>query len=138
MQKKIKIQQVESWDEQEIVDLYKAGGWWKEGYDKSKLKSLIKRSFAFFVVIDKEKNKAVGMGRILSDGISDAYIQDLVILPKYRKKGIGSKLVTKLIRHCHKNDIRWISLISEPGQEEFYKKIGFDEMKKYTAMKYPD
>ena len=88
----IEIRFVKSWPEDDIVKLYKVGGWWKDSYDKSGIKQLIKGSFCFAVVIDKKTKKAIGMGRVLSDGVSDGYIQDLVILPEYRKKGIGKKL----------------------------------------------
>ena len=133
-----KIKFVKNWPDNEILKLYKAGGWWKDHYDKSGIKYLIKGSFVFAVVVDKKTGKTIGMGRVLSDGISDAYIQDLVILQEYRNKGIGKKLVKKLIDYCKSKNIHWIALISEPNQEEFYKKIGFKEMKKYIPFKYEE
>ena len=134
----IEIRFVKSWPEDEIVKLYKTGGWWKDSYDKSAISHLIKGSFCFAVVIDKKTKKTVGMGRVLSDGVSDGYIQDLVILPEYRKKGIGKKLTCSLINYCKSKGITWIALVSEPNQENFYKKIGFKEMKKYTPLKYEE
>ncbi len=132
----IEIRFVSSWPEDEIVNLYNAGGWWKEHYESSSIKYLIKGSFCFAVVIDKKKEKTIGMGRVLSDGISDGYIQDLVILPDYRKKGIGKKLTKALIDYCLSKGVTWIALISEPNQDVFYKKIGFKEMKNYMPLKY--
>ena len=134
----IEIRFVDNWPEDELVKLYKAGGWWKDTYDKSKLKDLIKGSFAFAVVIDKKTNQTIGMGRILSDGTSDAYIQDLIILPEYRKQGIGKKLVDKLVEYCHSKGVKWIALIAEPDQDGFYSSIGFKQMKNYTPMKFED
>ena len=134
--KNLEVKFVKNWLEDEIEILYKAGGWWKEHYDKSEIKNLIKGSFAFAVVVDNSTKKTIGMGRILSDGISDAYIQDLVILPEFRKKGIGKYLVKKLIEYCKSKGINWIGLISEPNQDGFYKKIGFKTMEKYVPMKY--
>lgn len=135
---KIEVKFVKSWQEEEIINLYKAGGWWKENYDKSGIKYLIKGSFCFAVVIDKKTKKTIGMGRVLSDGVSDGYIQDLVVLPEYRRKGIGKKLITTLIQYCKSKNISWIALISEPNQEEFYKKIGFKEMTNYIPFKYEE
>jgi len=134
----IEIRFVKSWSEDDIVKLYKVGGWWKDSYDKSGIKQLIKGSFCFAVVIDKKTKKTIGMGRVLSDGVSDGYIQDLVILPEYRKKGIGKKLTESLIDYCKSKGITWIALVSEPNQENFYKKIGFKEMKNYTPLKYEE
>ncbi len=134
----VEIKFVKKWSEDDIVELYKVGGWWKESYDKSVIKFIIKDSFCFAVVVDKKSKKAVGMGRVLSDGISDGYIQDLVILPEYRKKGLGKKLTKILVDYCKSKGINWIALISEPNQEEFYKKIGFKEMKNYIPFKYEE
>lgn len=134
----IEIKIVKNWPEDDIVNLYRAGGWWKEGYDKSAIKEIIKGSFCFAVVIDKKTNKAIGMGRVISDGVSDGYIQDLVILSEYRKKGIGKKLTCALVDYCKSRGVKWIALISEPNQENFYKKIGFKEMKSYTPLKYEE
>lgn len=135
-EQKIEIKFVDFWPEDEIVNLYKAGGWWKEYYDPSRLKYLIKGSFAFVVAIDKNLDKAIGMGRVISDGVSDAYIQDLVVLPEYRNSGIGRQLVKKLLEYCLSRKLIWIGLIAEPNQHDFYSNIGFKTLTKYTPMKY--
>jgi ribosomal protein S18 acetylase RimI-like enzyme len=132
----IQIKFVTSWPEEEIVKLYKAGGWWEEHYDPSVIKYLIQGSFCFAVVIDNTTDKTIGMGRVLSDRISDGYIQDLVILPEYRNKGIGRKLTKSLVEYCLQKGVTWIALISEPNQDAFYKKIGFKVMKNYVPLKY--
>jgi ribosomal protein S18 acetylase RimI-like enzyme len=133
---KIQIKIVDSWPENEIVNLYKAAGWWKDNYDSSKLKYLIRGSFAFAIVVDKTSNKAIGMGRVISDGVSDGYIQDLMVLPEYRDSGIGRKLVETLLDYCLLKKLTWIGLIAEPGQYGFYLNFGFKTLKNYTPMKY--
>lgn len=134
--KNIEIKFVKNWPEKEIIELYKAGGWWKDHYYSKGIKPLIQGSFAFVVVVDNLKGKTIGMGRIISDGTSDAYIQDLVVLPQYRKRGIGKKLVETLLNHCLSNGLIWIGLISEPGQDGFYESLGFKNMKNHIPMLY--
>jgi ribosomal protein S18 acetylase RimI-like enzyme len=136
MENSIEIKFVDSWCEDEIVELYKAGSWWKETYDKAKIPLLISGSFVFAVVIDTTTKKVIGMGRILSDGVSDAYIQDVVILPLYRNQGIGNTLLGSLIQHCIEKGITWIGCIAEPKSEMFYKSLGFKPMKAHTPMLY--
>jgi ribosomal protein S18 acetylase RimI-like enzyme len=75
------------------------------------------------------------MGRILSDGVSDAYIQDLVVLPEYRGRGIGKELVQRLVAHCRKANLTWIALVAEPGTEGFYQSLGFTSMIGYVPMR---
>lgn len=132
----VEVKFVDTWSDDEIVELYKAGGWWKDSYDPSGIKSLIKGSFAFAVAIDKDSKKAIGMGRLISDGVSDAYIQDLVILPSYRGEGVGKQLAKALLDYCLSKGIRWVGLIAEPEQDGFYSSLGFKTMKNHVPMKY--
>ncbi len=137
MQKKqIEIRLVKSWPEDEIVLLYKAAGWWKDTYDKAGIPQLIAGSFAFAVAVDQKTGKAIGMGRVLSDGVSDAYIQDVVVLPTYRGQNLGKKIVQTLIDFCISKGIQWIGLIAEPGSSQFYTTLGFKPMEHYIPMLY--
>ena len=124
-----KIRVVKKWPAEELVALYRAGGWWKDCYDTSGLPLLIKGSFAFAVAMEKGTGKAVGMARAISDGVSDAYIQDMVVLPGYRKMGIGRMLVEALVARLKKKGIHWIGLIAEEGSDGFYTKLGFGPFK---------
>jgi len=134
--KQIEIRLVNSWPEDEIVALYKGAGWWKDTYDKVAIPQLIAGSFVFAVAVDKKNENAIGMGRILSDGVSDAYIQDLVVLPAYRGQNIGEKLVHVLVDHCLSRGILWIGLIAEPGKSQFYTTLGFNPMEHHVPMLY--
>jgi ribosomal protein S18 acetylase RimI-like enzyme len=133
---KIEIKFVDKWNKKDIINLYKSGNWWKDSYDSSSIKYLIKNSYKFALIVKKDEDRAIGMGRLLSDGVSDAYIQDLVILNEFRGYGLGKKLVKFLLDHCKSKNINWIGLISEPGQDHFYSDLGFEEMEKYIPMKY--
>lgn len=130
------VQLVHSWDEDEIADLYRAGGWWKEEYRVEEIRHLIRGSFLFAVATDNKTGKAIGMGRVLSDGVSDGYIQDLVVLLEYRKSGVGSRIVLTLVKKCHEKGLTWIALIAEPDSDSFYIPLGFQEMKDYVPMIY--
>ena len=132
----IPVQLVHSWDESEIADLYRAGGWWKEEYDPTELRHLIRGSFLFAVAVDEKTGRTVGMGRVISDGVSDGYIQDLVVLPEYRNRGIGARIVSILVKKCVESKISWIGLIAEPGTEKFYLPFGFRSMEGHTPLVY--
>jgi len=109
------------------VQLYKAGGWWKDHYRSEGLNKLIKGSFAFAVAVDAN-GKAIGMGRAISDGISDAWIQDVAVLEEMRGRGIGRAIVKALLEHCKENGLGWIGLVAEPGTRSFYAPLGFKEL----------
>ena len=123
----LEINIVEKWPVAEIVELYKAGGWWKEHYDPSGIGALIKGSFLFAVAMDTGSGKAIGMGRVISDGVSDGYIQDVVILNEYRGEGIGTLITKKLLDACLERGLSWIGLIAEKNSNAFYRPLGFKE-----------
>ena len=133
---KISISCVRDWDAGEIVALYRAGGWWKDEYDPAEIPGLIHGSFAFAVAVEKKSGRAVGMGRVISDGVSDAYIQDLVVLPEYQKQGVGKALLASLLGVCRVQGITWIALVAEPGSEPFYKSLGFSPMEGHVPLIY--
>ena len=138
-QRAIDVRLVGVWDGDMIADLYRAGGWWNEEWDPAGLRALIAGSFAFAVAIDPAAKKAVGMGRAISDGVSYAYIQDLVVLPGYRGRGIGTMILSTLLDHCKSAGVTWVALVAEPGTEAFYTPLGFRRMEGHTPMRwYPD
>ena len=125
IQQNIEIKRVTAWPSNDIVKLYKVGGWWKDRYDPKGIGRLIIGSFAFAVAINPATGSAIGMGRVVSDGVSDAYIQDVVVLDDWRGKGIGMAIIKKLLDFCLKQKLLWIGLIAEPGTKGFYIPLGF-------------
>jgi GNAT superfamily N-acetyltransferase len=123
--KEVEVRLVEKWSIEDIVELYKVGGWWREHYDPAGIPELIQGSYAFVVAVDLSSGKAIGMGRIISDGVSDAYIQDVVVLKAWRGKGLGIRIVKTLLNYCLENKLQWIGLIAEPGTKAFYTPLGF-------------
>jgi spermidine synthase len=131
----IMIKKISAVDRDDFIRLYEEAGWWRKSYEKdvSFIDGLVMGSTCFIGAF--EGNTMVGMGRAVSDGVSDAYIQDVVILKAYRGKGIGAKILSKILRYLRGRGIDWIGLIAEPGQEPFYNRYGFVRMKKHVPMK---
>ena len=118
----------------QIVDLYRAQGWWLACDEERKklIPRLIAGSHCF--VIATGSGRIVGMGRAISDGISDAYIQDLTVRHDCRNRGIGKMILTVLLERLHDDGIAWIGLISEPGSKNLYLRAGFSEMSEAIPM----
>ena len=128
MQDWFEIKFVKSWPKDQIVELYKAGGWWLEHYSADSVDNLIKGSFAFAVAVERASRRAVGMGRAISDGTSDAWLQDIVVLKEFRGRGIGRAIVAKLLDHCLSNGLVWVGLVAEPGSKRLYEPLGFEAL----------
>ena len=131
---RIRVELVREWEKEPIVELYRAGGWWKDGMDASRIGQLIKGSFLFAVAIDISTGNSVGMGRVISDGIADAYIQDFVVLPAWRSSGVGMRILSALLEGCRAAGIAWVGLIAEPGTIGFYRSMGFAPMEGHIPM----
>lgn len=111
-----------------IAGLYRAQGWRLASDDESPqwIRRLVAGSHCFVVAM--ENGEIVGMGRAISDGISDAYIQDLTVRSDHRKRGIGGRILRTILERLHADGLRWIGLIAEPGSPNLYRHAGFREM----------
>lgn len=117
-----------------IIELYRDAGWWEEGWSVEAIAPMVAHSFRFAALY--RGDELVGMGRAISDGVSDGYIQDVVVRSDLRGQGWGQKIITALVKELQKAGVDWIGLISAPGTSEFYKKLGFAEMHEFTPMKF--
>ena len=136
----VKYEAVEAAPFEEIVEMYKSAGWWSdtsesESEARATISSMIRGSFRFMVARLPE-GRIVGMARAISDGYSDAYIQDVVVLPTYRKQGIGRELIRRLTEFCVARKIAWIGLVAEPGTQKFYEELGYGPLAGYQPMLY--
>lgn len=121
-----------------VVALYKSAGWWDEETGARHLiPAVVRNSFAF-AVAQTADGKIVGMGRVISDGVSDAYIQDLAVLKAYRGRGIGRDLVRLLTAYCEEKNLLWIGTVAEPGTYPFYRGLGFKDKKGFQLMLLDD
>lgn len=118
----------------QVIGLYREQGWWQPSDDCTKdlVQRLIIGSHCF-VVAEKEGN-IVGMGRAISDGVSDAYIQDLMVSSSHRSRGIARRILQTLLDRLRTDGIPWIGLIAEPGSCMLYQRAGFREMRDFVPM----
>ena len=100
-------------------------GWIK--LDRNQAQKALDNSLAVITVFDGDK--AVGMGRIVGDQSVISYIQDLIIIPEYQGKSIGSQLLNRLIAIVDDMTVpgtrMMLCLMCAKGREKFYKKHGF-------------
>lgn len=130
----IKVVIVKSAPTAALIALHRSGGWWTEDREsRAVVPTIVRKSFAF-AIAQTPRGKIVGMGRVISDGCSDAYIQDVAVLTDWRGKGIGQAIIAKLTSHCTRKGISWIGLVAKPGTAGFYRKIGFEAQKGFQLM----
>jgi len=111
-----------------VLELYRLQGWWGSlgDQDPALAGAIIRGSHCF--VIASHEGCLVGMGRTISDRASDAYIQDLIVHPEHRGRGIGKRMVQELVGRLQSDGLGWIGLVAEAGTWDFYRRIGFADM----------
>ena len=103
-----------------ISDLRASVGWNRmvDSYKNPLLTSYINIS-----VFDN--NKLIAYIDSVSNGVTDAYIQDLMVHPDYQEQGIGTELMNRIIALLKQNHIYMISVIFDENLKEFYNRFGF-------------
>ena len=117
--------------ENEYWELAKATGYAKL-ISRDCVHTALKNSL--FGVVALEDDKVVGTGRIVGDGGIFYYIQDLMVMPKYQKQGIGSAILDGLIQYINEN-AQWpcyISLFTSKGLKNFFSSYGFEGPEKFV------
>jgi len=110
-------------DQQALLALYTAVGWSAYTNDPNQLAAAIDSSD--FVVTAVEEGSLIGLTRCVSDNVSIAYIQDILVHPDHQRKGIGKALVEAILhRYAH---VRQKVLLTDdrPEQLRFYETLGF-------------
>jgi GNAT superfamily N-acetyltransferase len=71
-------------------------------------------------------DRLVGFGRVVSDCVLHAMIYDMIVLPEYQGKGVGTMVLERLVGRCRENGIHDVQLFCAKGKRSFYEKNGFD------------
>jgi spermidine synthase len=110
-----------------LIRLYRQAGWWqRETDDAALVTGIVSGSHCFLVA--RRESAIIAMGRAISDRVSDAYIQDVTVDRAFRRQGIGSKMVSRLVERLELDGIGWIGLIAERKTHPFYRSLGFGPM----------
>lgn len=121
-------------DISELKNIYSACGWSSYLEDEERLLNAIKSSSVLITVW--EDNKLIGLLRALSDFNYVIFIQDILLLPEFQNRGIGSRLI-KLIEEKYPK-VRQIILIADNDENlnKFYSKNQYSNLNRYYINGY--
>ncbi|MEM8896802.1 MAG: GNAT family N-acetyltransferase [Bacteroidota bacterium] len=94
---------------------------WPGTYDIQKLQ-LALESTINFTAWDGEA--LVGCARLLTDGYFFSTVSEILVLPDYQRKGIGSKLMEKAFEASPST----LSFGVQPQNEAFFEKLGYQKI----------
>ena len=112
---------------EEFNKLYDSVGW--GAYSKEISTKALDNTFYSVSVYDDDK--IIGYGRLIGDTICFIYIHDIMVVPEYQAKGIGTLIMHKLLEKIEEikkeNPSLRVYLGASKDREGFYKKFGFIE-----------
>ncbi len=119
----IEYKKTDSIEKSKVLQLYKDAGWTAYTENSQQLMEAISNSLR--VIGAWDGNKLVGLIRVVGDGQIILYIQDILVLQEYKRRGIGTNLM-KLAMDEFK-DVRQKVLLTEDAEETrgFYESLGF-------------
>ncbi|MCP4118712.1 MAG: GNAT family N-acetyltransferase [Desulfobacteraceae bacterium] len=99
-------------------------GWWDT--DEDATRSALNNSLSS--VVATERDTVIGFGRVAGDGGLYFYIQDLIVHPEYRSKGIGRAIMKELMAYLKTNAKpgSYIALMAAKGLQKYYEPFGFE------------
>lgn len=109
----------------ELADLYDAVGWSAYTRDPARLAAAVSASLS--VVTAREDGELIGLARLVGDGLTIVYLQDILIRPAHQRRGIGRQLFQRALAPY--GDVRQKVLITddESSQRAFYESMGYTE-----------
>lgn len=118
----------------DLIDLYNDVGWTNYTNRVDMLQKAYKTSL--LVITAWHEDKLLGAIRIVGDGYSIIYIQDIVVLKAYQHMGIGSKLITEAMNKYKYVYQKVLLTDNEPKTKAFYEKMGFVSCDKYGCVSF--
>lgn len=95
-------------------------------YDRYEQEHGVRCNFKPFAIIAKENENVIGIATGYT-AFSEIYVDDLLVLPDYRRKGVGRALLHQVEAHFQNQNFTNINLVTNAFQApEFYKKCGYE------------
>jgi GNAT superfamily N-acetyltransferase len=89
-----------------IWDFLSTEAYWHRWRTREQVVAQITGAWRVVGVYD-DTGAQVGFARALSDGICDAYLADVYVLPAHRGRGLGKALVATMVEEGPGTDLRW-------------------------------
>jgi ribosomal protein S18 acetylase RimI-like enzyme len=118
----------------DLIALYNDVGWSNYTNNPNMLQKAYDNSLLIITAWCNEE--LLGSIRIVGDGFSIIYVQDIVVLRAYQHLGIGSKLITEAMRKYKDVYQKVLLTDNEPKSKAFYEKMEFVACDNYGCVSF--
>ena len=99
--------------------------YWAKGRTREAVERSIEHSLCFGAYVD---GRQAGFARAVTDRVTFAWLADVFVLPEFRGRGVGKRLVQEALAHPELDGVyRW--LLGTADAHELYRRFGFGELR---------
>lgn len=82
---------------------------------------------SLYAVCATLSGEIVGTARVVGDGRTVFYVQDVIVLPEHQRRGVGKAMMKKVMAFIASQACRGavVGLMAAKGREPFYEQFGF-------------
>lgn len=93
---------------------------------------------SLFAVCALHGGNVVGCGRVIGDGGMYFYVQDVIVLPAFQRRGIGARIMAAIEAYMHSRvpATGFVGLMAARGSVPFYRSRGYVERPSDTPGMY--
>lgn len=114
-------------DPEKVKALFRASGWKEDlaRYRPAQIQKLLRHSHLVLSAWNQEE--LVGFASAVSDGVLCGLVENLIVHPAYRKRGLGTRLLRELAGKMKKQRISCLYVLGNRGQrsQRFFRRVGF-------------
>jgi ribosomal protein S18 acetylase RimI-like enzyme len=120
------IKEYTAYNEDEIVSLYTDVGWKAYTDDLVALHNGYENSL--LILAAYEGDELLGIIRVVGDGYTIVFVQDILVFRKHQREGIGRALLQEVLNRY--KSVRQIELVTDNTEKTkaFYRSVGFAEL----------
>jgi ribosomal protein S18 acetylase RimI-like enzyme len=103
-----------------------------DDFDNGRSPEALSRSFqqSQHVAVARDGDRVVGMARLLSDGVCNAYLLDVWTSSAYRRQGIASAMVRRLLDEVPGEHVG----LQTDDAEQLYDSLGFHKQPEFWSV----
>jgi ribosomal protein S18 acetylase RimI-like enzyme len=103
-----------------------------DDWDNGRSAEALRRAFeqSQHVAFARDGERVVGMARMLSDGVSNAFVVDVWTMSAYRRQGIGSRMLRHLVEQVPGQHVG----LQTDDMQRFYASLGFEHQPEFWSL----
>ena len=125
----MEFQPIDRLTDAQVEDLHRMfqNEWWTKGRTLEEVRAMLQGSDIVVGLGEPVSRRLAGFARVQTDGVFKALIFDVIIDPAFRGRGLGRRLMARILGHPRLARVRHFELYCLPEMAPFYERWGFTE-----------